>query len=292
MSQQPPLPIVRSIADLRQAVRAWRNQGETVGLVPTMGALHDGHLALVTAAKQACDRAVATIFVNPKQFDRKDDLESYPRTEAQDSALLAERHCDLLFAPPGSEIYPPDFATTVSVSVASLTDSLDALHRPGHFDGVTTVVSKLLMQSLPDKAFFGEKDYQQLSIVMRMVVDLNIPVEIVPVGTVRQADGLALASRNAHLTPAQRKVAPLLFATMQSIATRLAQDPSQPAEPLLAEGRHRLGQGGFAKVDYLDLRAADDLSALSHASRPARVFAAAWLGDTRLIDNIPVESRT
>ena len=289
MSQPPPLPIVRSIAELRQAVHGWRSQGETVGLVPTMGALHDGHLALVTAAKQACDRAVATIFVNPKQFDRKDDLESYPRTEIEDAALLAERHCDLLFAPPGQEIYPSGFATKVSVSVGSLTDSLDALHRPGHFDGVTTVVSKLLLQSLPDKAFFGEKDYQQLSIVKRMVVDLDVPVEIVPVGTVRQADGLALASRNKHLTPAQRQVAPLLFAVMQEIASRLARDPDLPAEPLLVEGRHRLAQGGFAKVDYLDLRAADDLSALTHANRPARVFAAAWLGDTRLIDNLAVE---
>ena len=287
MSQQTPLPIVRSIAALRQVLAGWRDERQSIGLVPTMGALHDGHLALVTAAKQACDRVVATIFVNPKQFDRKDDLESYPRTETEDAQLLAERKADLLFAPPASEVYPSGFSTNVSVT--ALADCLDGVHRPGHFDGVTTVVNKLLMQALPDKAFFGEKDYQQLSIVKRMVVDLDIPVEIVPVATVRQADGLALSSRNKHLTADQRKAAPLLYAALREVAERLAERPDQRAEPLLAAGRHRLAQGGFAKVDYLELRAAEDLAPLVSATRPARVFAAAWLGNTRLIDNLAVE---
>ncbi len=281
--------IVRTVAALRERVGEWRAQSLRVGLVPTMGALHDGHLALVTAAKQACDRAVATIFVNPKQFDRKDDLESYPRTEAEDALLLAEKKADLLFAPPASEVYPAGFSTNVSVS--ALADCLDGVHRPGHFDGVTTVVNKLLMQALPDKAFFGEKDYQQLSIVKRMVIDLDIPVEIVPVATVRQADGLALSSRNKHLTAAQRKAAPLLYAALREIADRLGEQPQRPAEPLLAAGRHRLAQGGFAKVDYLELRAAEDLAPLVSATRPARVFGAAWLGDTRIIDNLAVESQ-
>ncbi len=287
MSQQTPLPTVRSIAALRQVLAGWRDERQSIGLVPTMGALHDGHLALVTAAKQACDRVVATIFVNPKQFDRKDDLESYPRTETEDAQLLAERKADLLFTPPAGEVYPSDFSTNVSVS--ALADCLDGVHRPGHFDGVTTVVNKLLMQALPDKAFFGEKDYQQLSIVKRMVVDLDIPVEIVPVATVRQADGLALSSRNKHLTADQRKAAPLLYAALREVAERLAERPDQRAEPLLAAGRHRLAQGGFAKVDYLELRAAEDLAPLVSATRPARVFAAAWLGNTRLIDNLAVE---
>ncbi len=290
MAQPPPLPTVRSIAELRAVLRQWRQAGQTVGLVPTMGALHDGHLALVSAAKAACDRAVATIFVNPKQFDRKDDLDSYPRTEEEDSRLLAERNADLLFAPPGREVYPESFSTNVSVQ--ALTDCLDGVHRPGHFDGVTTVVAKLLLQSLPDKAFFGEKDFQQLSIVSRMVRDLDMPVEIVPVGTVRQSDGLALSSRNKLLTAEQRKVAPLLYATLKEIADRLANEPGLRAEPLLSAGRHSLALGGFANVDYLELRAADDLAALDRVTRPARVFAAAWLGNTRLIDNLPVEPAT
>ncbi len=281
----PPLPSVERVAELRQVVARWRKAGETVGLVPTMGSLHEGHLELVRRAKAENSRAIATIFVNPKQFDRKEDLESYPRDEGRDAALLAGQNCDLLFAPALEEVYPPGFLT--SVAVASLTACLDGLHRPGHFDGVTTVVAKLLLQSLPDAAYFGEKDFQQLVIVSRMVRDLDIPVRIVPVPTVREADGLAMSSRNLHLSPRQRAVAPLLAKVLRETAAALA-DGRTEAAPLLAEALLRLGRGGFDKVDYVELRATEDLAALERAERPARIFAAAWLGTTRLIDNLPV----
>lgn len=280
-----PLNIVRDVAALRGAVAAWHRAGETVGLVPTMGSLHEGHLELVRRAKAECDRAVATIFVNPKQFDRKEDLASYPRDEARDCRLLASVECDLLYAPPVEVMYPEGF--TAKVSLSGLTESLDGLHRPGHFDGVATVVTKLLLQALADRAYFGEKDFQQLMIVTRMVADLNIPTVIRPVATVREPDGLALSSRNLLLTAEQRAVAPLLAEVLHSAAARLA-DGRTPAEPVLVEARRRLGQGGFTKVDYVELRSVAALAPLAVASEPARLLAAAWLGSTRLIDNVPV----
>jgi pantoate--beta-alanine ligase len=202
------LDIARTIADLRSHIAGWRNAGARVGLVPTMGALHDGHLSLVCAACFECDRVVATIFVNPKQFAPIEDLDAYPRREAADLAMLRSAGVDLVFIPATAEIYPPGFATTVRV--AGLTDCLCGAHRPGHFDGVATVVTKLLLQSLPDAAYFGAKDYQQLLVVRRLVRDLDIPVRIEGVPTVREADGLALSSRNAYLSPAERLVAPNL----------------------------------------------------------------------------------
>ncbi len=288
MSGRATLPILRHVAELRAASRPWRRAGETVGLVPTMGALHAGHLALVERATRDCDHTVATIFVNPKQFDRKEDLSRYPRDEGRDARLLAEHACELLFAPDVAEIYPEGFASTVSVTGVS--DVLEGLYRPGHFDGVTTVVCKLLLQALPDRAYFGEKDYQQLTVVKRMVRDLDIPVEIVPVPTVREADGLALSSRNVHLTAEQRAVAPLLYQVMREIGDELS-DGQTPAGLLLPEGQMRLGSAGFTKIDYLALHAADDLTPLTRVDRPARLLAAAWLGQTRLIDNIAVDPR-
>jgi pantoate--beta-alanine ligase len=268
----PGLAIARDVAALRRQVGAWRQAGETVGLVPTMGALHEGHLTLVREARRRCRRVVATIFVNPRQFDRKEDLAAYPRSEAEDVRLLESVGCDLLFAPLDVAVmYPPGFLTRVSVD--RLTGCLDGLHRPGHFDGVTTIVSKLLLQALPDVAFFGEKDYQQLTIVRRMALDLDIPVEIAPVETVREADGLAMSSRNRQLKPGQRVLAPLLARVLHETAEALAVDPTAEAAPFLAQAR---------------LRAADDLGALASLERPARLFAAAWLGRTRLIDNVPV----
>ncbi len=279
--------ILRDVAALRRTVAGWRKDGETVGLVPTMGALHEGHLTLVRAAKARCDRAIATIFVNPKQFDRKEDLASYPRSEAEDLRLLESVGCDALFAPLDvSVIYPPGFASKVSVE--GLTACLDGLHRPGHFDGVTTVVSKLLLQALPDLAFFGEKDFQQLTVVTRMARDLDIPVEIAPVPTVREPDGLAMSSRNRLLAPEQRALAPLLARVLHETAEAIAVDPTAEAAPFLAQARHRLGRGGFDKLDYVELRAADDLAELAVLDRPGRLLAAAWLGRTRLIDNVPV----
>lgn len=283
-----PLPILRRVDQLREATLPWRRTGETIGLVPTMGALHAGHMALVGRATADCDHAIATIFVNPKQFDRKEDLTRYPRDEARDARLLADNRCDLLFAPEVEEMYPRGFAATVGITGVS--DVLEGLYRPGHFDGVTTVVCKLLLQALPDRAYFGEKDYQQLTVVKQMVRDLDIPVDIVPVATVREPDGLALASRNVHLTLPQREVAPLLYRVMTEIAEELS-DGQTPAGLLLPEGQQRLGSAGFTKIDYLALHAADNLEPLQRVDRPARLFAAAWLGKTRLIDNIAVDPR-
>lgn len=281
------LATVRSVADLRAALAPWRCRGLSIGLVPTMGGLHAGHLALVDRAHAACDRVVATLFVNPMQFDRPDDLAAYPRTEATDAASFAEHGVDLLFAPPADEMYPNGFATTVSV--ARLTDCLCGIARPGHFEGVATVVCKLLLQSMPTAAFFGEKDYQQLQVIRRMVADLDIPVTVEGVATVREADGLALSSRNFNLSAEQRAVAPLLNQVLRECAAALA-DGGTEAGAVLEAGRRRLLEGGFARVDYLDLRAADGLAALARADRPARIFGAAWLGPTRLIDNVAVAS--
>lgn len=284
--REAPLPIVREVAALRTRMRRLRQRGETVGLVPTMGALHEGHLALVRRARAACDRVAATLFVNPKQFDRPDDLTRYPRSEARDADLLAADGCELLFAPPVEEMYPDGFATTVSV--AGLSEMMEGVHRPGHFDGVATVVAKLLLQALPDIAFFGEKDYQQLQTIRRMVRDLDVPVAIEGVATVREADGLALSSRNRNLTPAQRRIAPLLARSLHDIAGRLA-GGDVDAGPVLQQGRAALLDGGFDGVDYLELRDAASLELLHRADRPARLLAAAWLQPTRLIDNVAVE---
>jgi len=279
------LETVRTIADLRQRIAAWRAAGETIGLVPTMGALHAGHLALVEAARARCGRVAATIFVNPAQFAPEEDFASYPRDEGEDAAKLAALGTDLLFAPPVEEVYPQGFATTVRV--AGISDGLCGDHRPGHFEGVATVVAKLLNQSLPDAAFFGEKDYQQLQVIRRLAADLDIPVEIVGVPTVREADGLALSSRNAYLSAAERRVAPALHGALAHLAAALEAGPGDIAG-ILAGGREALTEAGFTEVEYLELRDAVTLAPIAGLDRPARLLAAAWLGPTRLIDNLPV----
>jgi pantoate--beta-alanine ligase len=253
-----------------------------------MGALHAGHMALVRRARADCARVVATLFVNPKQFDRKDDLAVYPRDEAADTAMLEAAAVDLLYAPPASVIYPEGFAT--SVSVEGLGDCLCGAARPGHMTGVSTVVAKLLLQALPDAAYFGEKDYQQLLIVRRMAYDLDMPLDIRAVETVREADGLALSSRNFNLSPARRAVAPALHRVLAALAGRLAPEgrPGPAAGPELARARRELTAAGFDRIDYLELRHGEDLRPLERAEAGARVFAAAWLGATRLIDNLRV----
>lgn len=276
---------VSRIADLRARIAGWRKAGDTVGLVPTMGALHDGHLALVRRAGQDCTRVVTTIFVNPMQFNRQDDLAAYPRDEAGDLAKLAALGVDLVFAPPVEEVYPDGYQTRISVP--ELSDCLCGAVRPGHMEGVATVVAKLLLQSLPDTAYFGEKDYQQLLVVRRMVRDLDIPAGIVGVPTVREPDGLALSSRNLLLTAEQRSRAPALFRVLMALAACL-ESGSVPALPALDEGRAELAAAGFEPVDYLELRTAETLRPLERADRPARLFAAAWLGPVRLIDNVTV----
>ena len=280
-----PFSTVRGIGGLRATVARWRREGVTVGVVPTMGALHAGHVALIRQAKADCDRVVVTIFVNPMQFDRQEDLAGYPHDEAADAAVLNAEGVDLLYAPDAAEIYPAGFTT--KVSVASLSTCLCGPHRPGHLDGVATVVAKLLLQVSPDVAYFGEKDYQQLLVVARMAGDLDIPVRIAEVSTVREPDGLALSSRNQLLSADERRRAPTLYRVLDRIARAHADGTS--VVDLLDWGRAELIAAGFDPIDYLELRSADTLAPLARAEHPARVFGAAWLGPTRLIDNMPAD---
>ena len=278
------LAVARTVTALREAVAGWRKQQERIALVPTMGALHRGHLALVEAARRHCERVVASLFVNPKQFGPREDFAAYPRSEAADLAKFSEAGVDLVFAPTVEEMYPAGFGTTVRV--AGIGDDLEGAHRPGHFDGVATVVSKLLLQCLPDIACFGEKDYQQLLVVRHMARDLDIPVRIEGVATVREPDGLALSSRNVYLSPEERRVAPLLYRVLNDTAAALAAAPDNVAARL-QNGLAALRQAGFAP-DYLELRDAADLSPMSRLDRGARLLAAAHLGRTRLIDNVAI----
>jgi len=282
----PSLPIVRTVAELRAQVRAWRAAGKRVGFAPTMGALHEGHLSLVRLARGHADRVVVSVFVNPTQFGPNEDFDAYPRDEARDAELLVGVGCDLLFAPTVAEMYPPGASTTVTV--AGVSESLDGAARPGHFAGVATVVAKLLNQCAPDVAVFGEKDYQQLQVIRRLARDLDLPVEILGAPTARAEDGLALSSRNAYLSAAERQAAPALARALQEACTRLrAGAPVAEAE---IEVIGALARAGFRKVDYVEVRGADDLARLGPGpvSEPARILAAAFLGKTRLIDNMPV----
>lgn len=277
------MQVARSVADLGAAVALWREKGERIAVAPTMGALHDGHLSLVRRAREVADRVIVTLFVNPTQFNRADDLERYPRTEEQDRRLLEPLGVDLLFAPPVSEIYPEGFATKISVSGVS--EGLCGAHRPGHFDGVATVVAKLLLMTGAHKAVFGEKDWQQLQVIRRLVKDLNLPVEILGCPTIREADGLAMSSRNLLLSPAQRAVAPNLRRAMEEAVSSLKAGAAQGE--VLSRAAERLLQAGFDKVEYLELRDAEALTPASPLSeRPKRLLAAVWLGAVRLIDNI------
>ncbi|NBC33811.1 MAG: pantoate--beta-alanine ligase, partial [Alphaproteobacteria bacterium] len=260
------LATVRTVADLRRIVARWRQGGKTVALVPTMGALHEGHLSLMQLARQHCDRVVATIFVNPQQFAPHEDFGAYPRQEARDAALLAGEGVDLLYAPLVTEMYPEGFSTTVSV--AGVSEGLCGTFRPQMFPGVATVVTKLLLQAGPDAAIFGEKDYQQLQVIRRLVRDLDIPVRIIGGPTVREADGLAMSSRNAYLTPAERAVANRLYAILCRVADA-AQAGTPPAAEALATARESLLAAGFRSVDYIELRDAETLAPLDRLDRPA-----------------------
>ena len=278
------VPIVRTVADLRAQVGARHGAGLTVGLIPTMGALHAGHLSLVAAALARYDRAVATLFVNPKQFNDPADYAKYPRTEESDAAKLASADAHLLYCPYPEEMYPEGYATNVSVSGVSA--GLCGGARPGHFDGVATVCSKLFLQSGADGAFFGEKDYQQLKVVQRFVADLNIPIEIHPCATVRDADGLALSSRNQHLSAGQRAIAPAMHRAMTAAASAIG--GGQDRALALEAAKSAILAAGFDRIDYLEARREADLSPDFASGETARIFAAAFLGDTRLIDNIPI----
>ncbi len=278
------VPIMRTLAELRSATKTWRGAGETIGVVPTMGALHDGHLSLVAAAKAGCDRVIVTIFVNPKQFNRASDLDSYPRTEAEDARKLERFAVDAVYAPDVSQIYPDGFCTNVSVT--GMTDVLCGAHRPGHFDGVATVVTKLFTQTSADKGYFGEKDFQQLMVVTRLARDLDIPVDVVGCPTIREEDGLAMSSRNLLLSDRARIKAPRLNQVMEEVAQVLAQ--GGVFSDLQEDAVAKLERADFTEVDYFELRSCAGLRLLDRPSEPARLFAAAWLAGVRLIDNIDV----
>jgi len=275
--------IIRTVAALRDRVAGWRREGHSVGMVPTMGALHAGHKSLVEAAKKQTTRVVVTLFVNPTQFAPTEDFSAYPRNEDADLEILAALGVDVLFAPKAEEMYPKGFDTTITVGGPAA--GLETSFRPHFFAGVATIVAKLLIAGLPDRAFFGEKDYQQLLVVKRLARDLALPTEIVGCPTVRERDGLALSSRNAYLSAEERPRAPKLHGMLRVLAGKL----KRSREPIdLAEGKRALAAAGFA-VDYLEIRNAETLSPVSDwKSEPLRVLVAARLGKTRLIDNIAV----
>jgi pantoate--beta-alanine ligase len=278
---------VQTVRTSEELALARANLDGTLALVPTMGALHAGHMALIAEAKRRADKVAATIFVNPAQFNDPADLERYPRTEADDARKLEDARCDLLWAPPVAEIYPPGFATTVHVSGVS--ERWEGEHRPGHFDGVATVVAKLLLSVRPEVAIFGEKDFQQLAVIRRLVADLNLGVEIVGIPTIREPDGLALSSRNAQLSADERGRAAALAKALNS--AREAILAGSPVETALDEAKNLLRNAGFSRIDYLALVDAATLEPLDAAQGEMRLIAAAVIGSTRLIDNIVVESR-
>ena len=277
---------VRTVADLRARVRAWREAGERIALTPTMGALHEGHLSLVTLGCAHADRVVATIFVNPSQFGPNEDLAAYPRDEARDAAMLERAGCHLIFAPSLEEMYPPGFSTRVRVD--GLTDCLCGESRSTHFDGVAQVVTKLLNQARADVAIFGEKDWQQLVVIRRLVRDLDIPTEILGAPILREADGLAMSSRNRYLDDGQRVIAGQLNKIISAAAGRIA--TGSPVAVEMAAAETEMKAIGFRQVDYVECRDAGNLTPVEgfNITRPARVFAAVWLGNARLIDNVPV----
>lgn len=278
------IPIVRTVEDLRQKVSAWRKEGLRVGLVPTMGALHHGHLSLVDAIAAKADKIVVSIFVNPTQFGAGEDLDAYPRQEKEDCAKLAATKADLVFAPSASEMYPDGHVTKVSLS--GITALLEGAKRPGHFDGVATIVTKLLMQCLPDVAIFGEKDYQQLAVIRQFVRDLDIPVEIMGGKLIREIDGLAASSRNAYLNKTDRQVA----GQFNLILRQLVSDVQDGGDLRRAEedARGKLLKAGFSAVDYVTVADSNTLEPLEKLTNGARVLAVARIGGVRLLDNMAV----
>ena len=279
---------VHTVADLRAQVAKWRAEGLKIALVPTMGALHQGHISLTTLARQFADRVIVSVFVNPTQFGPTEDFAAYPRTLPDDQAIMDAAGVEMCFAPTVEEMYPSGFATRLHID--KMTNMLCGASRPGHFDGMAQVVSKLLLQALPDVALFGEKDYQQLMVIKRFVTDLNIPVSIIGAPIHREDDGLAMSSRNRYLSANERKTAGTLYQVLTAIANRAA--GGDAIEPLLETGRQQIAAAGFTPIDYLEIRDADSLDLMQGViDRPARVFVAARLGKARLIDNLAIMPR-
>ena len=276
---------IREVDQLPIALVALRPGGKSLALVPTMGALHAGHMALVEEARRRADRVVATIFVNPLQFGANEDLDRYPRQEEQDARMLEQAGCDLLWLPQGPDMYPPGFATNVSVK--GVGDRWEGEARPGHFDGVATVVAKLLCAVRPDIAIFGEKDFQQLAVIRRMVQDLQLGVQILGHPTIRDGDGLALSSRNAYLSADERSAALALPQALNEAAKAISS--GEPVAEALAKATERLTAAGFSRIDYVALVNALTLEPLEQAGGPMRLIAAAVIGRTRLIDNLAVD---
>jgi len=279
------MDIIERIATLRERIEAWRQAGQRIALVPTMGALHEGHLTLVREALTQAERVVVSIFVNPLQFGPGEDFARYPRPMARDTALLAAAGAHLLFVPTEHELYPRGRETATRVHVPELSEMLCGAHRPGHFIGVATVVTKLLNSVQPDVALFGEKDYQQLLVIRRLVADLDLPVTVVGVPTVREADGLALSSRNAYLSPAERAVAPWLYRILQQLAVAVRQGTL--CDQAERDAETALRAHGF-QPDYVRVRRAVDLAPPAPDERELVALAAAWLGAARLIDNLRI----
>ena len=279
--------IIETLPLLRQQIRRLRMEGKRVALVPTMGNLHDGHMKLIDEAKARADVVVVSIFVNPMQFDRPEDLARYPRTLQEDCEKLNKRKVDLVFAPSVKEIYPNGTETHTYVDVPGLSTMLEGASRPGHFRGVSTIVSKLFNLVQPDIACFGEKDFQQLALIRKMVADMGFDIEIIGVPIMRAKDGLALSSRNGYLTAEQRKIAPGLYKVLSSIADKL-QAGERDLDEIIAIAGQELNEKGF-RADDIQIRDADTLLEISENSKRAVILVAAWLGDARLIDNKLVE---
>ena len=276
---------IGAYAQLQNMLHEWQVTRQTVALVPTMGAIHAGHLQLVAHAKKHASKVVVSIFVNPTQFGPNEDFASYPRSLERDIQLLAEAGVDLVWSPSVSEMYPEGFAT--SLHIAGISEPLCGAFRPGHFDGVATVVAKLFLQIRPDIALFGEKDYQQLCLIRRLVKDLNMNVEVLGVPTVRERDGLALSSRNQYLSEKERKIAPKLYAILQQTANHIRSGAE--VKDMLGLAEKEIIAAGFTKIDYIELRAEESLMPIVNFSEEtARLLTAVWLGKTRLIDNVRV----
>nr|WP_233148821.1 pantoate--beta-alanine ligase [Shimwellia pseudoproteus] len=279
--------IIETLPQLRQQIRRWRQEGKRVALVPTMGNLHDGHMTLVDEARARADVVAVSIFVNPMQFDRPEDLVRYPRTLQEDCEKLNRRGVDLVFAPAVQEIYPKGLEKQTFVDVPGLSTILEGASRPGHFRGVSTIVSKLFNMIQPDIACFGEKDFQQLALLRKMVADMGYDIDIVGVPIMRAKDGLALSSRNGYLTSEQRKIAPGLYQVLTDVADKLRAG-QRDEEEILTIAAMSLNEKGF-RADDLQIRDADTLESLTADSKRAVILMAAWLGDARLIDNMQVE---